>query len=188
MPVRGENFSKGEYYHIFNRGVNKEQIFFSSAHYLYCLKLVSKYALKYHITIIAYCLMPNHYHFLVRQDDDISVSKFIGLVFNAYVQGINRLLNRSGALFEGRFKHVHVEDESYLVYICRYIHLNPVSAGLVKQPELWPYSNCREWLGTRNGTLIDREFENSYFENQQGYLGFIKDDKDEMYIEKYQLD
>lgn len=68
MPYRFKNILKGQYYHLFNRGVNKQKIFFTEDNYTYCLRLIKKNSYKYQIKIIAYCLMPNHYHLLVRQD------------------------------------------------------------------------------------------------------------------------
>lgn len=102
MPRRKTVFIKGNYYHIYNRGNNGNRIFFSSDHYLHCLKLLKRYAQKYQITIIAYCLMPNHYHLLVRQDSETAVSHFISVLFNAYVQAVNRGNGRSGSLFGER--------------------------------------------------------------------------------------
>ena len=78
------------------------------------------------VDIVAWALMPNHYHFCLRQDTDRPISKFISVIFNAYVQAVNRQQNRAGTLFERRFRHVWVEQEEYLIHLCRYIHLNPV--------------------------------------------------------------
>ncbi len=90
MALRGNVFAQGHYYHIFNRGVNHQNIFYSDENYKYCLRLIKKYIKKYFMTIIAYCLMPNHYHFVIRQDSDIPISKFINTLFNAYVQALNK--------------------------------------------------------------------------------------------------
>ncbi|MCD6334967.1 MAG: transposase [Candidatus Latescibacteria bacterium] len=66
--------------------------------------------------------MPNHYHFLLRQDGEVSLSRFINVAFNVYVQALNKQLERKGTLFEGRFKHVLVDKDEYILYLCRYIH------------------------------------------------------------------
>ncbi len=175
MPRRENKFSTGHYYHIYNRGANRERIFFSADNYLYFLKLLKKYSQKFQITIIAYCLMPNHYHFLLRQDGEITISHFIGVLFNAYAQALNKQANRSGALFEGRFKDVHVDNDAYLLHLCRYIHGNPVKAGLVTMLEEWPYSNFLEWVGERPGTLVDYDFINAFFPNRHDYKEFVLD-------------
>lgn len=175
MPRRKNIFTPGHYYHIYNRGANQERIFFNTDNYIYCLKLLKKYCQKYQITVIAYCLMPNHYHFLLRQDGEIPISHFIGVLFNAYAQALNRQTGRSGALFEGRFKDVHIDKASYLRHLCRYIHANPVKAGLVTTLEAWPYSNYPEWVGERAGTLVDHDFVDTYFPNRQDYKEFVLD-------------
>jgi REP element-mobilizing transposase RayT len=163
MPQRGEVFAAGEYYHIYNRGAGRNSIFFTPANYEYCLRLVKRCLTQYAVTIIAYCLMPNHYHFLLRQDSDLLLSKFIGVLFNAYAQAVNKQQARSGSLFEGRFRHKHIEREEYLIHLCRYIHLNPVKAQLVQRPEDWPYSNYVDWIGLRSGALKDQTFIHAHF-------------------------
>jgi putative transposase len=132
MPFRQNIFEQGQYYHIFNRGVNRQKIFFTKENYLYFLKLLNKHRISSHATVIAYCLMPNHYHLLLRQDSDINLSRFMKAVLSAYVQALNKYLERKGPLFEGRFKHVHVDNDEYVLHLCRYIHLNPVIAGYVR--------------------------------------------------------
>lgn len=175
MPRRKNQFTTGHYYHVYNRGANRERIFFNENNYLHLLKLVKKYCQKYLITAIAYCLMPNHYHFLLRQDGEVTISRFTGTLFNAYAQALNKQTGRSGALFEGRFKDVHVDDAAYLLHLCRYIHGNPVKAGLVTMPEEWLYSNYLDWIGERPGKLIDHDFVNDFFLNLQDYKEFVLD-------------
>ena len=172
MPRR-ELFLKGNYYHIYNRGASQGKLFFSNENYLHCLRLMKKYAESFFISILAYCLMPNHYHFLLRQDGEISLAKFINVLFNAYVQAVNKQRGRKGTLFAGRFKHVHIDKNEYLMHLCRYIHLNPVDAGIVSNPEDWAYSNYREWIGTRSGTLIDYQFVSDQFSSSEDYKKFV---------------
>ena len=173
MPHRQNVFAPDNYYHIYNRGVNRENIFFSAENFLHCLRLLGKYTKPYLVTIIAYCLMPNHYHLLVRQDGEVNLSKFINVVFNAYVQALNRQLGRKGTLFEGRFKYVRVDKDEYILHLCRYIHLNPVRAGLVSRPEDWAFSNYQEWIGMRQGKLKDAAFISSYFAHPEDYQRFV---------------
>lgn len=175
MPRRISNFSAGDYYHVYNRGAGRELIFFEPDNYTYCLRLVKKYQRKYAISVIAYCLMPNHYHFLVRQDGDTPLSRFIGVLFNAYVQAVNRQQDRAGTLFEDRFKHVHVNKETYLLQLCRYIHANPVRAGLAIGLDEWPFSNYREWIQTRAGSLVDNALVDEYFPDRNIYKEFVLD-------------
>jgi hypothetical protein len=82
-------------------------------------------------------------------------------------------------LFEGRAKSIEVDDEQYATHLCRYIHLNPVGAGLVKQSEGWPYSNYLEWIGQRAGSLVDHDFVQAYYARPEEYETFIHSSVDE---------
>ena len=163
----------GHYYHVYNRGCNREPIFLCDDNYIYLLRQIQKYLPGASVSIIAYCLMPNHYHFLLRSEIDGAVWHFIQRLFNSYTQAYNRRYVRSGTLFEGRAKSIEVDDERYAIHLCRYIHLNPVVAGLVEGPEDWPYSNYREWVGCRAGRLVDREFIKVYYSHPADYEAFI---------------
>jgi len=179
MPYRGDAFTQGQYYHIYNRGAGKAKIFFNDGNYQYLLRLVKEYYQKHGATIIAYCLMPNHYHFLIRQELGEPLSKFMQVLFNSYVQALNLQQGRTGTLFEGRFKHKRVDTWEYLVILCRYIHRNPVEAKLVKKPEDWVYSNYREWIGLRDGALVDKVFVQDHFSSAEEYVNFVNDVEDE---------
>jgi len=189
MPYRGDVFTRGQYYHLYNRGAGRNLLFFNAANYEHCLRLVKRYQQRYGATVVAYCLMPNHYHFLLRQETDEPLSKFVGVLFNAYVQAVNRQEGRSGTLFEGRFRHAWIDREQYLTHLCRYIHLNPVKARLVTRPEQWPYSNYLEWIGQGAGTLQDDALVRDRFPVLGSYQRFVADYRDEEpvcpQIEKY---
>jgi putative transposase len=102
MHPRRDVLLKGNFYHIYNRGVDKNRIFFNSANYEFLLRLFKRYRDKYRVTIIAYCLMPNRYHLMVRQDENIPLYRFVRPLFNSYVQAVNRQQDRKGSLFEGK--------------------------------------------------------------------------------------
>lgn len=180
MPNRGDVFFQGGIYHIYNRG---SRLFISKSDYLLCQNIITSQAKKIHIKILAFCLMPNHYHFLVQQNGDHSVSTWIGKSFNSYVQIFNQKYNRKGPLFESRFKHIEVDKEEYLVTLCRYIHLNPVNAGLVENAEEWEFSDYRDWIaGNNQGT-------NHYFEGSQEYRSFVENNlvsiiPDRLYVDE----
>ncbi len=188
MPYRTAVFSPGSYYHIYNRGAGQGLIFFAPGNYEHCLRLIKRYAQKYAAAIIAYCLMPNHYHFLLRQDAEQPLSRFINVLFNAYVQAINREQGRRGTLFEGRFRHVQVDRNEYASQLCRYIHLNPVKAGIVTHPEDWPYSNYRDWLGLRPGTLKDEAFIREFWATPESYRRFVLEAHEQSAISSYLFD
>ena len=163
----------GMYYHIYNRGARQLTIFREPTNYLFTLSKIQKYCQAYHISMIAYCLMPNHYHLLVRQNGDKSAGNLPQSVFNSYSKAYNKMYNQSGTLFEGRFRAKLVQSSSHLLHLCRYIHGNPVKDGLVSDPAKWPYSNYLEWLGERNGILVDREFIKRQFDHPQEYKKFL---------------
>lgn len=173
MPRRHIAFAQGQYYHIYNRGVDGRNIFNEDENYLYLLRLVKKYAQKLNIAIIAYCLMPNHYHFLVRQDSQASAGLFTQRVFNTYVKAFNKKYDRRGTLFESRYKAIHIDKSEYLLHVCRYIHANPVKAHLVSHLEDWLYSNFLEWIGNRSGLLVDHQFIRQQFSDRDEYKQFV---------------
>jgi len=179
MPPRKTQFLKGNFYHIYNRGSNKENIFRKDENYRFLLQRVKKYTMRDHISTIAYCLMPNHYHFLLRQDSDIPISKFMQAIFNSYTKAFNRMFSRSGTLFEGRFKSVYVDSDEYLIHLCHYIHRNPINSSppLVKKIDNWEYSNYLEWIGKRNGKLVDNSFIQEHFPNRNMYQEYVLDYK-----------
>jgi len=177
MAKRKTAFAKEQYYHIFNRGVNRENIFYQNVNYIYLLNKIKKYAHSNKIDIIAYCLMPNHYHFLLYQKSEKPISDFMQLLLNSNSKAINSKYHRSGTLFEGPFKSIHIEKEEYLIHLCRYIHRNPIDCfkPLVQNISNWAYSNYPDWISERNGTLVNREFVESYFAEPVDYKKFVLD-------------
>ncbi len=174
MPHRGDIFAPGNAYHLYNRGLNKADIFTGADNYRFLLGKVKRLLKEIPATVIAYCLMPNHYHFVMRQEGETPLSQFIGRLFQSYTQAYNRQQKRTGPLFAGRFRCVHVDSEEYLLHLCRYVHLNPVAAGLVARPEDWPFSNYLEWIGRREGTLVDRALIGAYFDTPEAYIAFVQ--------------
>jgi len=174
MPKRKIHFIQGGYYHIYNRGAGCQSIFHEERNYKYLLRLLKSVVGECDVTVIAYCLLPNHYHWLLRQDGEIPLGKVPTRVFGSYSQAFNRAYGHSGTLFEGPYKALAVDTDDYFVNLCSYIHLNAVHHGLVDAPDDWPYSNYLEWIDKRPGTLVDRELVRSYFATPQDYEGFVE--------------
>jgi REP element-mobilizing transposase RayT len=168
-------FIQGHYYHIYNRGCNKEKIFFYEDNYYYLLKKMKTSFQEYGTNVIAYCLMLNHYHFLVQQLTEKTLSKWLRKIFVGYSQAINKQEIRTGTLFEGRPKHIAIDKEEYLDYLMWYIHTNPVSAGMVAKPEQWIFSNYLECIGKRNGIMFDINFIYQRYGSFSNYENFIND-------------
>ncbi|MDX1408340.1 MAG: transposase [Saprospiraceae bacterium] len=169
-------WQKGTYYHIYNRGVSKSTLFRESTNYLFVIDKIQKYRKQHNITVIAYCLMPNHYHLLVRQDGDQPAGNLPQSVFNSYSKAYNKKYAHSGTLFEGRFRAKPLKKNSHLLHLCRYIHGNPVKDGLVSDPADWGWSNYLDWVGERNGALVDRDFIQHQFGSASEYRKFIQQD------------
>ena len=165
----------GHYYHIYNRGARQLAIFREEKNYHYALRLIKKYLHQLNLSMIAYVLMPNHYHFLVQQLGDDNAGLLPQRVFNSYSKAYNKRYDHSGTLFEGRYKAKHVSSDRYLRHLCRYIHANPVKDGLVQDLEGWPYSNYLEWVGLRQGKLVDRQFITEMFSSVATYEEFVRD-------------
>jgi REP element-mobilizing transposase RayT len=147
------------------------------------LKGVKKYLAPV-ATIIVYCLMPTHYHILVRVKHQTSevfktseVSKQVSLAMQkfliSYTKAINKRFQRVGSLFQGQFQAEPIRNYAHLLNLCVYIHANPVKDGLVAAPEDWIYSNYLEWLGQREGTLVDREFIQENFGSPAEYQTLV---------------
>ena len=173
MPRRLTPFVPGLYYHIYNRGNNRQSIFFQPQNYLYFLRNVKRYLVPL-ANVTAYCLMPTHYHILVRvQTSEVSLSHAMMRLSVSYTKAINKRFERVGSLFQGQFQAKPVQSYHHLLNICVYLHANPVKDGLVTDPADWVYSNYLEWLGQRDGTLVDRKFMQEHFGSPTEYRELV---------------
>lgn len=173
MPRRTIKFVQGGYYHIYNRGAGRRSIFLKPENYRFVLQLINRYLEPLQLTMIAYCLLPNHYHWLVRQNGEAKAGLLAQRVFNAYSKAFNNSNGRSGTLFEDRYSAIVVSSDEYLHHLCRYIHANPVRHGIATAPELWPYSNYLEWIGQRPGKLVDQAFVQAHFPHPGQYQAYV---------------
>ena len=152
MPRRDLTFQPYHDYHLYNRGNDRNAIFFERENYLHFLRLIRRHLIEETLDVLAYCLMPNHYHLLVRCQT-AAVSEAMQRLSMAYTKAMNRRYNRVGSLFQGQFQAIAVASDEYLYHLTRYLHLNPVKAGLVTHPKDWEFSSYREYAGLRSGTL-----------------------------------
>jgi putative transposase len=183
MPRRETPFLPDQYYHFYNRGNNRQAVFFERDNYLYFLKGIKKYV-REHVDILVYSLMPTHYHIVGRvklQTSEIfktsEVSRAVSLAMQkfgiSYTKAINKRFSRVGALFQGQFQGKPVQTYGHLLNLCVYIHANAVKDGLVSLPENWEYSNYLEWMNLREGTLVNREFITDNFGTPEEYKRLI---------------
>jgi len=186
----------GKYYHIYNRGINGVQLFTSQDNYFYFLKLYDKYISSIADTY-AWCLMNNHFHFLVqikefekikieiKNPDRFIYQKFSNL-FNAYSKSFNKREKRHGALFERPFRRKLVTDEKYLRSLILYIHLNPVHHNLVTNVNDYYWSSYKSIISSES-TKIERDKVLSFFEGKENFIFVHRQKKEVLNLENWQL-
>ncbi len=119
-----KTYQTGEIYHIYNRGNRKQPIFLSQYDYARFVRKLVKFLKDHRLTIFAYCLMDNHFHFLVRQDEDGAITRFFLRLCTSHAKYINTKYSLVGSLFQQGFKSKHVEDEAHFLHLTRYLHRN----------------------------------------------------------------
>lgn len=195
MALRKTVLAEGEVYHILNRGVDKRVIFsdtwgykrFIQAMIYYQIKnppvKFSKFILnkdrykiekdKKLVEIFAYCLMPTHFHFILKQLSKDGISLFIKKLLDSYARYFNTKYSRRGPLFEGNFKAIRAENDEQLIHLSRYIHLNPITDFLVRDLKDYLYSSYSEYLGFSKTKIADKEFILSHFSSPKKYEDFV---------------
>ena len=178
-----KQFRPDTWFHVFNRGDNKELICRDEQDYL---NLIKRFKLllgfqvvipgrirltefpKNSFDIASYCFMPNHFHLLIKQNTEIPIGKLISRACTSYARYFNKKYDRVGNLFQDTLKPKRVEDDEYLVYLSAYIHNNP------QQQLIYPYSSFQDILGMRNGVLCNKEIILKYFGNDsERYKKFV---------------
>ena len=127
------------------------------------------------VDIVCFCLMPNHFHFLLRQNRDGGITEFVSKLSNSYTKYFNVKRNRIGPLLQGDFKSVYVETNEQLIHLSRYIHLNPYVGNLVKDLENYRWSSYREYIGLENTDICQKEIVLGQFKSPQDYKRFVLD-------------
>ncbi|KKP46662.1 MAG: hypothetical protein UR39_C0009G0019 [Candidatus Woesebacteria bacterium GW2011_GWA1_33_30] len=209
------------YYHVYNRGVDKRIIFEDEQDHKVFLNYLKEYLspprplneLEVEVTLkgstfkgiprllnnyfdqihlLAYCLMPNHFHLLIKQKDIGMMKNFMRSLGTRYSVYFNKRYERSGSLFQGIYKAIVISNENYLVHLSRYIHLNPVELKINPKDA---YSSYDDYIGLRNTSWIETETIKSYFSRENNkmasYKSFVEsmiDKKDNEFIQGYTLD
>lgn len=170
----------GAWYHIMNRGSGKKKIFHSDKHRELFLELLLQISNRFQVEIHAYCLMDNHYHLLVRTPLG-NISRAMRHLNGVYTQRINTLLNKDSAIFRGRYKSILVEADTYLLRLSRYIHLNPVDAGVVKKAEKYRWSSYSAYLSGKAPHWLNTATTLDYFgqyNRSKKYAAFVEEGVD----------
>ncbi len=168
MRTKMIHSSLNAYFHIVNHSVDGRELFYDSGDYKTYLNFF-KQELDYKVIVIAYCLMPNHFHLLLHQNESEAITALLEKTHKKYARYYNKKYDRKGRIFRSPLNHIETQTDTYLLNACAYIHGNPVQAGLVNFPEDWEYSNFREYLGMRKGTLYSEQFLMDYIVNPELY-------------------
>jgi putative transposase len=145
MPRRLRMDFEGAWHHVMNRGIDRTRIFDEDVTRIFLCEL--RDACAFHqVEVHAYCVLPNHFHLLLHTPE-AGLSMAMQRMSGRFTQAVNRLRQRDGPLFKGRFRSIDIEDDAHLVRVSQYIHLNPVEAGLAAAPEDWSWSSAALYLG-----------------------------------------
>lgn len=164
--------SKTNIYHIILRGINKQIIFQDEYDYIEFINIMKLYKASHSFQIYAYCLMDNHIHLLINVAPEL-LSPLMHKIEVKYVEWYNKKYQRTGHLFQGRFKSEPVEDEAYLLTVFRYIHQNPLNAGIEQHVSTYMWSSFNDYV-TLNNTFVDIFEIISHFQNHESCLSFLQ--------------
>lgn len=199
MPAKNtiKYYIEDGYYHIYNRGVEKRLIFQDREDYTKFLFLLKLYLspvdelhkefplLRPHIinnnlegklNLLAFCLMPNHFHLLIHQSQKDAITKFMRALITSYSMYFNKRYERVGSLFQGIFKAANVESDEYFLHLSRYIHLNPLGRGASIDEFQW--SSYLYYLGKKEALWLNTKTISDYFNNKNpnlSYKNFVED-------------
>jgi putative transposase len=196
MPYRLTPLVDQQIYHVFNRGVAKLPIFQEKRDYERLLQTIYYYQFQGPkprfsqlkrfkntefnknskiVEIFCYCLMPNHYHLLIKQLQANGISEFVNKITNSYTKYFNTKHDRVGPLLQGQFKAVRLESDEQLLHVSRYIHLNPLVYYLVKDLKSYIWSSYLDYINNINSVICTKELILSYFKNTNQYEQFVLD-------------
>ena len=177
--MKYEPLTSDSFYHIYNCGNNREDIFIEERNYNYFLLLIKKYVL-FVAQVWSYCLLKNHFHLLIKTKEKINdkdISQAFSNLFNAYSKAINKAYQRSGSLFKDRFSRIKIEEENYLKKVIIYINANAVHHGFVVNAEDYKFCSYLALI-TDKRTLVERDEIIELFENRENFKYVIKQKQD----------
>ena len=190
------NFVEGGVYHVYNRAAGEKVLFKDDADYetfrfyLYIYLKPLKTVLEQYenlpfrlqiknlhkeVDALAYCLMPNHFHLLLKQTSKDGITKLMKQVINAYTEYYNKKYAVTGPLMQGRYKAVFIEKDPYLLQVARYIHLNPVVAQLAQKAGEYPWSSMKEYELSALDSICNKRIILSYYSSENAHSSFVND-------------
>ena len=186
MEIRKTNLQPNHYYHIYNRGLNGNKIFFEEKNYIYFLERYTKYVHLF-VETFAYCLLGNHFHILIRVRSEEELEKVIkkntgkpyywhvsnafSSFLQSYTRAMNKVYGRTGAIFETPFKRIEVKDEPYFTRLINYIHQNPQKHGIISDFRDYEHSSYNTHLLDKL-TKLSREEVIAWFGSKEEYVRF----------------
>ncbi len=178
-------FTSGSYYHVFNRGINGQRIFLQKKNYQHFLALIKKHLTEY-VDILAYCLLPNHFHLVIkikdvifqndyRIENETEIGKIVSnqfrKMFVSYSMAINNQESRTGSLFNRPFKRLEITEQDYLEYAIFYVHYNPERHGLTENFKTYNYSSFMA-LCSQNPTKLKRDLVHEIFGGKKDFASY----------------
>ena len=142
-------------YHVMLRGINKQQVFFDEDDYYLFINTLSKVKTISGFNLYAYCIMNNHIHLLIQEGEE-PLAKIFMRIGDSFIYRYNRKYDRIGGVFQGRFKSIPVNDDEYFISVLRYIHQNPVNAGIVRECSEYKFSSYNEYF--KNNSFVNTGF------------------------------
>ncbi|AZA81997.1 transposase [Chryseobacterium lactis] len=189
--INTESFEFEGIYHIFSHVNGTEIIFREASNYQYFLEKVEKYILPI-ADVYAYCLLPNHFHLLLRfknfdeidhENEHQFLMKSFSDLLNAYAKAYNKVYNRKGALFLNTIKRKKIRDEKYLLKVLHYIHNNPVNHGFVNQIEDWRHSSYNSYINEKKPSKLQRSEIMDYFDTLKIFIAYHRSNVEYDFIE-----
>src|SRR3989344_1772907 len=193
------NFQENSFYHVFNQGVEKRPIFLDKTDYTAFLYYLTVYLLPIEkpaqmypdtpvrlygknltdeVRLIAYCLMPNHFHLLLKQETADGVSRLLKQLTNAYTFYFNQKYSRVGALMQGPFRAAPVAEDKLFIHLVRFIHLNPLISGLTGNLASYRWSSYNGYLGNQTDLPVEKDKILASFPSLGAFRGFHEDQTD----------
>jgi REP element-mobilizing transposase RayT len=187
----------GSFYHIFNRGINRQILFYQIRNYEYFLRLIDQFLSDY-IHLLAYCLLPNHFHLVLKVKEKIllngeeksdeesigsTVVQQLKRLFVTYSMAINKQEHREGILFDPKYKRIEIEDDDYLLYAIYYTHYNPEKHQISRNFRLYEHSSYNA-ICEGNKSIVDRKYLLELFDDLHGFITY----HNMLYAEKGEID
>lgn len=184
MPRQARVKSNSGIYHIMTRGINKEQIFKTNIHKKTVIDIVNEIMTDIDFSIIAYCIMDNHLHLLLEINDD-NLEILMKRLNIKYAMHYNKVEKRYGHVFQDRFKSEAVEDDKYMLGALRYIHNNPVKAGMVNNILDYKWSSANDYFYSKCGVVSEKYLKEilHMFKDKNEFLAFHNKDDQNVYVD-----